>query len=131
MEKRKGRLSMIVILGFYRRKPEISHEEFCRIWSEEYGPLYDHPEVTRYLRRYVQHRISPMKDWPSRAVDFDGIAESWYENIEDRRAFQSSPYFVEVLKPVVARFLDAANSDFAAYDSPAFQIGAPPVLVTE
>ena len=49
---------MLITLGFYKRKPGLSVEEFRHIWSVEYGPLYrTRPEITKYLRRYVQHRL--------------------------------------------------------------------------
>lgn len=115
---------MLINLGFYKRKPGLSVEEFRRIWSEEYGPLYrNHPDVTRYLRRYVQHRLSPQTDWNNPFVGFDGFSESWFDNAEDRKAMQDTKYYHDVLKPMAAEFLDLENSMVSAYDDQVVQVG--------
>lgn len=119
---------MLITLGFYKRKPGLSHEEFCRIWSEVYGPLYDHPEVTRYLRRYVQHRLTPQTDFPTQFVGYDGFSESWFDNADDRKALHATDYAKTHLKPMMAEFLDLENSNFAAYDSQVYQVGGAPPL---
>ncbi len=120
---------MLISLGFYKRKAGLSVEEFQRIWSTVYGPLYSKsPDVTRYLKRYVQHRLTPQTDWPTKFIGFDGIAESWYETAEDRKTMQATKYYQEVLKPMAEDFLDLENSQFAAYDSQVFQVGGPPPL---
>src|SRR5690606_5550966 len=98
---------MLVTLGFYKRKPGLSTEEFRRLWSEEYGPLYSkNEEITRYLRRYVQHRLSPQTDWPTPFVGYDGFSESWFDSADDRKAMQATKYYQEVLKPMAEKFLD-------------------------
>jgi hypothetical protein len=126
---REGSDGMLITLGFYKRKNGITTEEFRRIWSEEYGPLYSQsPEVTRYLRRYVQHRLSPQTDWPTPFVGYDGFSESWFDSAEDRKAMHETKYCQEVLKPMMERFLDLENSKFAAYDDQVYQIGGPPPL---
>jgi EthD domain len=97
---------LLITLGFYKRKPGLSVEEFQRIWSTVYGPLYGKsPELTRFLRRYVQHRLTPQTDWPTTFVGFDGFSESWFATVEDLE-----------------------NSKFAAYDSQVYQVGDPPTL---
>ncbi|MGV6871919.1 EthD domain-containing protein [Pseudochelatococcus sp. B33] len=120
---------MLITLGFYKRKQGLSFEEFCQKWSVEYGSLYGtRPEVTRYLRRYVQHRLSPQTDFPAPFVGFDGFSESWYDSADDRKALHESKYFQTVLKPMAAEFLDLEKSTFAAYDSQVYQVGPAPEL---
>jgi len=120
---------MLICLGFYKRKAGLSVEEFRRMWSEEYGPLYSkNAEITRYLRRYVQHRLAPQTDWPNPFVGFDAFSESWFDNAEDRKTMQATKYYQEVLKPLAERFLDMENSKFAAYDDQVYQVGGPPPL---
>lgn len=120
---------MLITLGFYRRRPGLSVDEFRRIWSEEYGCLYKQSEeITRYLRRYVQHRLSPQTDWPTAFVGFDGFSEAWFESAEDRTKMQATKYYQEVLQPLMEKFLDLDNSTFAAYDSQIYQVGGPPLL---
>ena len=118
---------MLITLGFYRRKPGFSVEDFRRIWSEEYGPHYQRSDdITRYLRRYVQHRLSPQTDWPTAFVGFDGFSEAWFDSADDRNKMQATKYYQEVLKPMADKFLDLENSKSAAYDSQVYQIGAAP-----
>jgi hypothetical protein len=120
---------VLITLGFYKRKPGLSVQEFQRIWSTEYGPLYaKNKELTRYVRRYVQHRLSPQADWPTSFVGFDGISEAWYDSAEDRLAMQATKIYRDILKPMAETFLDLENSNFAAYDDPVWQVGAPPLL---
>lgn len=120
---------MLITLGFYKRKPGLSVEEFRHIWSVEYGTLYrTRPEITKYLRRYVQHRLSPQTDWPSQFVGFDGFSEAWFDSAEDRKAMQALPFYKEVLSPKMAEFLDLENSKFAAYDDQVYQVGGEPPL---
>jgi hypothetical protein len=123
---------MLINLGFYKRKPGLSVEEFRRIWSQEYGPLYSaNSDITRYLRRYVQHRLSPQTDWPNPFVGFDGFSESWFESAADRKAMQGTKYYQEVLKPLAAEFLDMENSTMSAYDDQVVQVGGRSLLFGE
>lgn len=123
---------MLITLGFYKRKAGLSTEEFRRIWSTEYGPLYNgHPDITRYLRRYVQHRLSPQTDFPTQFIGFDAFSESWFDSAADRLAMHATPFYSEVLKPMAERFLDLENSKFAAYDDQVYQVGGRPPLYGE
>ena len=50
---------MIIQLGLYKRKPGISREEYRHLWTEVYGALNGRiPELSRHLRRYVQHVLT-------------------------------------------------------------------------
>lgn len=119
---------MIITLGFYKRKPGLSAEEFWRIWSTEYGPLYaNNPDLTKYLRRYTQHQLRAPGD-AAQFVGFDGFSEAWFERLEDRDAMHQLPYYQNVLKPLAERFLDLENSKFAAYDTQVYQVGGAPPL---
>ena len=123
---------MLITLGFYKKKAGLSTEEFRRIWSTEYGPLYKgHPEITPYLRRYVQHRLSPQTDFPTQFIGFDAFSESWFDKAEDRAAMHATKFYREVLKPMAERFLDMENSKFAAYDDQVYQVGGKPPLFGE
>ena len=120
---------MLITLGFYKRKPGLSIEEFRRIWSSEYGVLYrDNDEVARYLRRYVQHHLSPPGGVSQAFVGFDGFSEAWFESAADRNALHDTRYYQQVIKPMAAQFLDLQNSQFAAYDTQIYQVGGPPNL---
>jgi uncharacterized protein (TIGR02118 family) len=74
---------MIKIAALINRKPDVSPEEFLRLWNEEHPPL-----VTRLpgLKRYQQNHPVPHREpWP-----WDGLAELWFEDkAAVRAAFQS------------------------------------------
>lgn len=121
---------MIIMLGFYHRKPGMTLEEFRRFWSEVYGPLYNgNPEIKRHIRRYVQHQLSEATDIPGQALPFDGIAEAWFDTAEDIAKMCEEPIYKNSIAPLLAKFMDLENSHFTAYDNPVYQIGNAPVPV--
>lgn len=116
---------MLLLLGFYKRQPGLTHEEFCRIWSEEYGPLYrESPEITRLLRRYVQHRLTPVPGGAHSFIGFDGFSEAWFDNEEANQEMRKTKYYLEVLKPMTSRFLDLEGTIYSAHDDQIVQVGS-------
>jgi uncharacterized protein (TIGR02118 family) len=80
---------MIKLSFCLRRLPELSREEFQRYWFEKHAPLVaKHREVLR-IRHYVQlhSSVSSLNDniRASRGAPemYDGIAELWWDNLED------------------------------------------------
>jgi len=120
---------MIIQLGFYRRRPDLSVEEFRRLWSEVYGPKYRiHPDLSRHLLRYVQHRLSPLIGKSHDQMPFDGFSETWFESAAASEALQREPIYINEVAPLAVTFLDLENSKLMAYDSQVYQIGGPPPL---
>jgi len=118
---------MIIMMGFYNRKPGMRLEEFRRFWSEVYGPLYSkHPEIKRHIRRYIQHQLSEATDISGQSVPFDGIAEAWFDTADDIARMCDEPIYKETIGPLLGEFMDLENSHFTAYDSPVYQIGDAP-----
>jgi uncharacterized protein (TIGR02118 family) len=75
--------SPVKVIAFIRRRPDLSREEFLRLWQEE------HPTLVRRLpglRGYKQSpAISHRSQWP-----WDGCAELWFDSVADvRDAFNS------------------------------------------
>src|SRR5580658_2671388 len=104
---------MIIQLGFYKRRPDISAEEFRRLWSEVYGPKYRaHPELSRHLLRYVQHRLAPLIGQSHDQMLFDGFSEAWFESVEASEALQREPIYISEIAPLAVTFLDLENSKF-------------------
>lgn len=119
-----GVAAMFVVLGFYRRKPGLSHEAFSSYWRDVHGPLIrNHPEVSRYIKRYVQHHLSPSDMGRTTPLEFDGFSETWYESRADREALQASAAFVEDIVPDEAVFLDLSRTRTAMFDNQVVQIG--------
>ncbi len=82
---------MIKALGLLTRKPHLTHEEFVKHWYETHGPL---ARAVPGVRRYVQSHIVGTRtrpDIPETAVDVDGIAELWYDDIESMKRAGATP----------------------------------------
>ncbi|MEZ5656640.1 MAG: EthD domain-containing protein [Sphingobium sp.] len=121
---------MIIMMGFYHRKPGMSFEEFRRYWGEVYGPLYNkYPDVKRHIRRYVQHPLIDPAGIPGQSKPFDGIAEAWFESAEDIGKMVAEPDYKSFIGPVLAEFADVERAHFTAYDDPVYIIGEAPVPV--
>lgn len=88
---------MIKLVFCLRRLPHLSLEEFQRYWLEKHGPLVRGHAATLRIRRYVQvHTLeSPVNDALQRSRDtgepYDGVAELWWENVEDLAAATATP----------------------------------------
>jgi uncharacterized protein (TIGR02118 family) len=87
---------MIKVIFCLQRLPHLSLEEFQRYWRKRHGPLVrQHVEALR-VRRYVQsHTLDvPANDAlrQSRGTDmpYDGVAEVWWESLEDLTAALST-----------------------------------------
>lgn len=116
---------MLITLGFYKRKPGLSHEQFCRHWREVHGPLIrSHPVVSRYIKRYVQHHIEPGTGFPgTQPLDFDGFSESWWDSVEARQKLYAEPSFREQVIADEANFIDMTQTRILMFDKQVVQIG--------
>jgi uncharacterized protein (TIGR02118 family) len=69
---------VIKVVAVITAKPDLSREEFIRLWNVE------HPAFVRRLpgiRRYRQNpAIDHAKTWP-----FSGMAELWFDSVADVR----------------------------------------------
>ncbi len=80
---------MIKITFCLRRRPELTRADFQDYWLNSHAPLVASLKGAVRMRRYVQtHAITTSFDEPIRlsrgAPDsFDGIAELWWDNLEE------------------------------------------------
>ena len=82
---------MVKSISLLVRKEGITHEEFVRHWIEIHAPL---AHAVPRLRRYVQSHILAERtraDIATLDVQIDGIAELWYDSVEDMRFAMASP----------------------------------------
>jgi uncharacterized protein (TIGR02118 family) len=114
---------VLVVLGFLKRKPGLTLEEFNRYWRDVHGPLVrGTPEVARHFVKYVQHQLTPGKSSPGAPeLPYDAFSETWYETAEDRERMRAEPKFKEVIAPDEANFLDPVR--LAMIDTQVVQIG--------
>ena len=104
---------MVKLVGCLRRKPGMSAEEFHRYWKDVHGPLVKSvPEFFCYVRKYVQGHSVPdqVPGFPPPPFKpFDGIAELWFDSIEDIGKAFSEPRYLEIIRPDELKFLDLPN----------------------
>ena len=81
----------VKIVAVIKALPELSREEFLHHWQEE------HPAIVWQLPGLRAYRQSPAiehrKTWP-----FDGMAELWFDSLDDLRAAFDSPQGATVHK---------------------------------
>jgi len=116
---------MIVILGFYKRRSDLTWEEFSLHWRTTHASLLRNtPDIARYITRYVQHHIRPNDLSPNAAsLEFDGISETWFESLKAREELLQQPALRTVMLPDEERFLDMLATRVSMLDYQAVQIG--------
>ena len=112
---------MIRLLGFYKRRADITHQQFLDHWINIHGPLVARiPGVEKYLKKYIQHRLylDPLSQCD---LLYDGFSESWWDSWEDRDTFLKLPAFDEIIEDE-RRFIDLGVSRWMVQDEQALQI---------
>ena len=82
---------MIKSLSLLVRKDGMTHEQFMKHWVEIHGPL---ALKVPGLRRYVQSHIRDERRRPDISaigVEVDGIAETWYDDVEAMTRAAATP----------------------------------------
>jgi uncharacterized protein (TIGR02118 family) len=121
---------MIIRIGFYKRKPGITREEFSRHWREVHGPIIrDNPELARHFVRYVQHHLRPSTLPGVFPLEYDGFSEVWHEDEEQAMRIREEPLFQRLVLPDEENFLDTTANRVSVFDHPVVQLGTelPPV----
>ena len=111
---------MIKLVFTLRRKDGMSRGEFQRYWREEHAPLVRRLAETLRIRRYVQtHARDTDLDEAlagsrgSEARAYDGVAELWWDSLEDLMAGFSSEAGQAAGAELLAdeaKFIDLARS---------------------
>jgi uncharacterized protein (TIGR02118 family) len=85
-----GGMSLIKIVFCLARLPALSVEEFHAYWRDQHAPLVREAAPLLRIRRYTQSRyfsdprIDPAVDARGCKVGpFDGVAELWWDIVED------------------------------------------------
>ncbi len=83
------------------RRPELTRAAFQTYWREQHAPLVASVREVLRIRRYVQlHSLPADISEPIRASrhapqDFDGVAQLWWDNLDDMTAAITEPKAVE------------------------------------
>jgi hypothetical protein len=97
---------MIKVMWFLKRADHLSLEEFHRWWTETHAPAVVAAQRP-YLKRYVidlRWPDDPLPGKPADEMDWDGVAEQWFETEDDFKAVYAratvSPTRADTLKHV-------------------------------
>ena len=89
---------MIKLVFCLRRLPRLTVSEFHRYWLENHAELVRRHASTLRIRRYIQNHtfsdadFSPVIAARGGQIDpFDGVAELWWDSVEDLREAISTP----------------------------------------
>jgi len=80
---------MVKLVFCLRRLPHLSREQFQRYWLDTHGPLVRELAPALGVKRYVQvHTVTSafseaMRQHRGAPEDFDGVAELWWESVDD------------------------------------------------
>jgi uncharacterized protein (TIGR02118 family) len=83
------------------RRPELTRGAFQAYWFDHHAPLVASVREVLRIRRYVQlHSLPAELSEPLRAarqgpVGFDGVAQLWWDSLEDVAAATGDPRGVE------------------------------------
>jgi uncharacterized protein (TIGR02118 family) len=112
---------MIKLVYIVRRREDVPADEFYKYWLEKHGPLVRSLAEALRAKRYVQsHTISTPLNAElvkSRGMTdyFDGIAEGWWDSLEDLTAALGTPEAQQAMQAAFedeANFIDIARSTF-------------------
>ncbi len=101
------------------RRPEFTREAFQAYWFDHHAPLVAGVREVLRIRRYVQtHSLPAEASEPLRAVrqgpeGFDGVAELWWDSLDDMASISSDPAAAEaghLLLEDERRFIDLSRS---------------------
>jgi uncharacterized protein (TIGR02118 family) len=110
----------VIKLAFaIRRREDLAPEEFHRYWLDEHGPLARSLVEPLGARRYVQsHTLAPelnaqLAATRDTAEAFDGLAELWWDSLEDLVSAFTSEEGQEAGRRLIAdeaKFIDFGRS---------------------
>jgi uncharacterized protein (TIGR02118 family) len=110
---------MIKLVYIVRARDDIAPEEFHRYWLEVHGPMVREAAKALRARKYIQSHTmaTPVNDAliESRgmAPSYEGIAEAWWESLDELQAAVSEPEGADAIKMIgedEAIFIDQSRS---------------------
>ena len=116
---------MIKLVFVIRRREDVAPDEFHRYWLEEHGPLARGLVEQLACRRYVQsHTVAPelntqLAATRDTAEAFDGLAELWWDSLEDLASTFASEAGQEAARTLMedeAKFIDFGRSSLFLTD---------------
>jgi hypothetical protein len=77
------------------------------------APLYSsQPDTKRYVRRYIQSRITGDHPRGFLLGDIDGVAQVWFDDMDGFNALYASPSYINVILPDELKFTDPKRCEY-------------------
>ena len=90
-----------------KRKAGMTWEEFDAYWKNHHGHVVKSvPESIRHVRKYVQCHLIPGAAPLGAEGDYDGIAELWFDSVEELEKAFHEPRYLEIIRPDERKFAD-------------------------
>ncbi len=112
---------MLKLIMCVKRHPHLTREEFDHHWCNNHAPLVIKHSETLGIRKYIQtvpfanntaqHALRQTRQ--SAAVDFDGCAELWWDNLESHLAARKTDEGLKALQELIddeRKFVNLAHS---------------------
>ncbi len=100
--------SSVHLIALITRRDGMSVEEFQQYWRERHGPL---AARVPQLRRYVQNHPMPELYGSRSAPLCDGVAEAWFDSLDDVRRSVETPE-VRAVRADEPNFMDLSKLVF-------------------
>ena len=98
---------MVKLIICATRRSDVTREEFDSYWRDKHGPLVKSvAEFARHVRRYVQCHLVEGAPPFGVAGAYDGVAELWFDNVEEAARAFSEPKYLEIIRPDELKFVD-------------------------
>ena len=109
----KSNETLLKVSAFLIRRPDLSHDEFYRYWTEVHTPMLSTPTPgAPKVYRYVQLHTIPETVPALRSASYDGVAEIWFESLADAAAMFTSAHYNTVVAADEEKFLDRSKTAF-------------------
>ncbi|MDJ0278048.1 EthD domain-containing protein [Sphingomonas sp. 2R-10] len=94
------------------RKEGLTHDEFAEHWRTKHlDTVKAPPSARKYMRRYLQSHPTGDTLPVTPSSKFDGIAEVWFDSVDDVKAFFASSDYIESISPDEEGFIDGEKTE--------------------
>ena len=102
---------MVKMNMFLTRRADLTREQFGEYWEKKHWPIIlSIPEAKTFTKRYVQqHNIGQVPPGIT-AAPYDGIAEAWFETIEDVYKLVGAQAWKTIVVKDEENFLDRSKT---------------------
>ena len=102
---------MVKMNMFLTRRADLTREQFSEYWEKKHWPIIlSMPEAKTFTKRYVQqHNIGQVPPGIT-AAPYDGIAEAWFETIEDVYKVVGTQAWKAIVQKDDENFLDTSKT---------------------